>query len=67
MLLAQALDADWIQKIQVVVPSIASQLMITGAELPGNPPQWVGAAVLVGYAVLAGGLGTLITQRRDIS
>jgi ABC-2 type transport system permease protein len=58
---------DWFGKLQVLVPPLASQLMISGTELPGNPPRWVGAVVLIGYAVVAGGLGTLIMKRRDIS
>jgi len=41
--------------------------MISGTEIPGNPPRWVGAGVLIGYAVLTGIVGTLLTQRRDIS
>jgi hypothetical protein len=41
--------------------------MISGTELPGNPPRWVGAVVLISYAVITGVLGTLITKRRDIS
>jgi ABC-2 type transport system permease protein len=59
--------AQWISKLQVIVPTTASQLMIAGTELPGNPPRWVGAAVLIGYAVVAGVIGTLIMRRRDIS
>ena len=59
--------ADWFSKLQVVVPTTASQLMISGTELPGNPPRWVGAAVLIGYAVIMGTVGTLIMKRRDIS
>jgi ABC-type transport system involved in multi-copper enzyme maturation permease subunit len=66
-LLQRWLEADWISKLQVIVPSIASQLMITGTELPGSPPQWVGAAVLIGYAVVTGTIGTLIVRARDIS
>ena len=38
--------------------------MISGAELPGNPPRWVGAAVLIGYAVVTGVIGTSITRTR---
>lgn len=57
----------WVSKWQVIVPSIASQLMVSGTQLPGNPPQWVGAAVLIGYAVVAGTIGTLLLRRRDIS
>lgn len=66
-LLQNWLDAEWIGKLQVIVPSIASQLMITGDALPGDPPQWVGAVVLVSYAVVTGVIGTLIVRKRDIS
>jgi ABC-2 type transport system permease protein len=59
--------AQWISKLQVIVPTVASQLMIAGTDLPGNPPRWVGAAVLIGYATVAGVVGTAIMRRRDIS
>lgn len=59
--------AAWFSKLQVIVPTAASQLMIAGTDLPGNPPRWVGAVVLIGYAVVAGGIGTAIMRRRDIS
>ncbi|MBO4206596.1 ABC transporter permease subunit [Micromonospora echinofusca] len=65
--LQQWLGWDWIDNLQVVVPSIASTLMISGTELPGSPPQWVGAAVLIAYAVVTGTVGTIIMRRRDIS
>jgi ABC-2 type transport system permease protein len=58
---------EWFGKLQVLVPPLASQLMVSGTELPGNPPRWVGAAVLIGYAMLAGGLGTWLMKRRDIA
>jgi ABC-2 type transport system permease protein len=58
---------DWFSKLQVLVPPLASQLMISGTDLPGSPPRWVGAVVLIGYAVLAGGLGLWLTKRRDIT
>jgi len=37
--------------------------------MPGvfAPTWWAAALVLVGYAVVAGVLGTLITRKRDIS
>ncbi|WP_319459523.1 ABC transporter permease subunit [Micromonospora sp. RTP1Z1] len=66
-LLQQWLEWDWISKLAVIVPSTASTLMISGTELPGNPPQWVGAAVLIGYAVVTGAIGTMIMRRRDIA
>ncbi|WP_229403039.1 ABC transporter permease [Micromonospora okii] len=58
---------DWINNLQLVVPSLASSLMVSGTEIPGSPPQWAGAAVLIGYAVVAGVIGTLTIRRRDIS
>ena len=59
--------AEWIGKLQVLVPTTASELMLSGTDLPGNPPRWVGAVVLIGYAIVAGVVGTMITKRRDIS
>lgn len=58
---------DWFDKVQVLVPTNASQLIISGTELPGSPARWVGAVVLIGYAVVTGVVGTLIMKRRDIS
>jgi ABC-type transport system involved in multi-copper enzyme maturation permease subunit len=59
--------AEWINNLQVLVPTSASQLMISGTDLPGTPPRWVGAVVLIGYAAVTGVLGTWLTKRRDIS
>ncbi|GIM92529.1 ABC transporter permease [Paractinoplanes toevensis] len=59
--------AQWFENLQVLIPTSASQLMISGTDLPGNPPRWVGAVVLIGYAVVAGFFGTWLTKRRDIS
>ncbi|WP_326555333.1 ABC transporter permease [Micromonospora sp. NBC_01813] len=58
---------DWINDLQLVVPSLASQLMVTGVDLPGSPPRWAGALILIGYALVTGIIGTVITRRRDIS
>ncbi|MBE1487188.1 ABC transporter permease subunit [Plantactinospora soyae] len=58
---------DWINDLQVLVPSLASQLMVSAVELPSQPPQWLGAVVLIGYAVLTAGIGTLMIRKRDIS
>lgn len=54
-------------KLQVLIPTTASQLMISGTDLPGNPPRLVGALVLIGYALITGIIGTQITRTRDIS
>lgn len=58
---------DWINEVQYAVPSVASGLMVSGTSLPNQPPYWVGALVLVAWAVVTGAIGTMITRRRDIS
>jgi ABC-2 type transport system permease protein len=58
---------DWIDNAQYAFPSVASGLMVSGVSLPDQPPYWVGALILVGWAVVTGVIGTLITRRRDIS
>ncbi|MDG4767610.1 ABC transporter permease subunit [Solwaraspora sp. WMMD406] len=58
---------DWVSDLQWLVPSIASQLMVAGTDLPDSPPRWTGALILIGYALLTGFVGTVITRRRDIS
>ncbi|WBB98107.1 MULTISPECIES: ABC transporter permease subunit [unclassified Solwaraspora] len=58
---------DWVSDLQWLVPSIASQLMVAGTDLPDSPPRWTGALILIGYALLTGIVGTVITRRRDIS
>ena len=59
--------AHWFDRLQLLIPTVASDLLITGADVPGNPPRWLGAVVLIGYAAVTGVIGTLITKRRDIS
>lgn len=66
-LLQQWLDQDWIENLQYAFPSVASGLMVSGVSLPEQPPYWVGALILVGWALVTGVIGTLITRRRDIS
>jgi ABC-2 type transport system permease protein len=66
-LLDNQLGWHWVNKAQVIVPSIASALMISGTELPDYPPQWVGAVVLILYGAVTAGIGTLIIRARDIS
>jgi ABC-2 type transport system permease protein len=59
---------DWVLTTQVILPAVASQVMTTvGRAFEHAPPQWVGAVVLIGYGILFGVVGTLITRRRDIS
>jgi ABC-type transport system involved in multi-copper enzyme maturation permease subunit len=59
---------DWVLTAQVIVPAVASSIMISPTkQFPESPPQWVGALVLIGYGVIAGVIGTLILRRRDVS
>jgi len=58
---------DWYYNLQLVVPPLASGLMVSGTDLPSSPPRWSGAVALIAYAVVAGAIGTMITRRRDIS
>jgi ABC-type transport system involved in multi-copper enzyme maturation permease subunit len=58
---------EWVEDAQYAFPSVASGLMVQGTSLPGQPPYWVGAVVLIGWGVLTAIIGTLIIRRRDIS
>jgi ABC-2 type transport system permease protein len=66
-LFAAWLDQDWIRDMQYGMPSIASGLMVSGKNLPGQPAFWVGGVVLICWALVTGTIGTLITRTRDIS
>ncbi len=67
-LLYNWLNKTWILTAEVIFPSVASEVMITpGRAYEHAPPQWVGAAVLAGWALLTGAIGILLTRRRDIS
>lgn len=59
---------DWLLDASVLWPSIASAIMITPEPpWPDAPVWWVGALVLIGWAVALGVIGTLLTRRRDVS
>jgi ABC-2 type transport system permease protein len=66
-LFANWIGQDWFQDLQFGLPSIASGLMVSGTNVPGQPVFWVGAVVLLGWTVVTGTIGTLITRTRDIS
>jgi ABC-type transport system involved in multi-copper enzyme maturation permease subunit len=68
----------WVLQAMVALPAQASSVMISPervqipfAAVNGAaiyfPPWWVGALILVGYGILATGVGTLLIRRRDIS
>lgn len=65
---AYLIKEDWVLAAQVILPSIASTIMITPGKLFDQaPPQWAGAAVLIAYGVLASSIGIALLRRRDIS
>ncbi len=67
-LIYNAYPHAWVRSAEVIAPAIASTVMITPGQLYEHAaPQWVGGAVLIGYAVVTGLVGILITRRRDIS
>ena len=67
-ILVNLIHKDWVRTAEVIAPAVASFVMITpGEAYPHAPPQWVGAAVLIGYAIVTGFVGILIMRRRDIS
>jgi ABC-type transport system involved in multi-copper enzyme maturation permease subunit len=59
---------DWILGATVIAPAVASLVMTTPGRLyPHAAPQWLGLIVMIGYAVLLGGLGIVLARRRDIT
>jgi ABC-2 type transport system permease protein len=63
---------DWVLSAAVALPGVASYVMVIPerVQLSFNtslPPWWVGGLVLLGYGLIAGVVGTLITRKRDIS
>ncbi|MEV4758299.1 ABC transporter permease [Micromonospora sp. NPDC049559] len=67
LLLSRLLDNEVVMKWQVIWPAVASQVMISSSPTEFTPAWWVGALVLVGYAVLSGAIGIMLTRRRDIA
>jgi ABC-2 type transport system permease protein len=69
--------ADWAIQAQVILPSVASEVM-TSADAPGSissdlsdtllsqPPWWVGALILTGWGAVSAIVGNAATQSRDI-
>jgi hypothetical protein len=59
---------SWILGLPVIAPAVASQVMVTaGRAFPHAPPQWVGAVILTGYALVLAVAGTAATRRRDVT
>jgi len=62
---------DWVLQAAVYIPPLASEHVVGSLQSQMGdthlPARWVGVVVLVGWAVLLGTIGTLITRRRDIA
>jgi ABC-2 type transport system permease protein len=68
LLYTYVIPKDWILTAQVIVPSVASAVMISPTKtFDQSPDQWVGAAILIAYGIIAGIVGTVILRRRDIA
>jgi len=63
---------DWVMEAAVYIPSLASAHIVgsLSGQLGGDthlPPRWIGAVIMIAYAVVLGTIGTLITRKRDIA
>ncbi|HTJ37108.1 MAG TPA: ABC transporter permease [Dactylosporangium sp.] len=68
LLYTYVIKKDWVLSAQVIVPSVASTIMISPTKtFDQSPPQWVGAAILLGYGALTALAGTALLRRRDIA
>lgn len=62
------INKDWVLTLQVIVPEVASAVMISPTKtFDQSPAEWVGAAVLIAYGIVAGLVGTSILRRRDVA
>lgn len=62
------IHGDWVLTSAVAMPSIASQIMVSPDKLyPQSAAWWVAALVMIGWSLLAGGIGVWLTRQRDIA
>lgn len=65
---AYVIKKAWVFTAMVAWPAVASNVMISPEKaFPYAPDWWVGLLVLIGYGLVFGTIGTLITRKRDIS
>jgi ABC-2 type transport system permease protein len=56
---------EWVLTAMVIVPSTAAEIAVSPTNTYlHSPRQWVGAAVLLGYGLVLGTIGTLIIRKR---
>lgn len=62
------LDKAWVLTAQVLVPTVASDVMVSPTKLfTESPAQWVGAAVLLAWSLAAAAIGTRRLRTTDIA
>jgi ABC-2 type transport system permease protein len=62
------INQDWVLTLQVIVPEVASAVMISPTRtFDQSPAEWVGAVVLIAYGIVAGLVGTWVLRRRDVA
>ncbi|GIF98247.1 ABC transporter permease subunit [Catellatospora citrea] len=62
------IHGDWVLTSAVVMPSIASQVMVSPEKLyPQAAQWWVGVLVMVGWSLVAATIGIVLNRRRDIA
>jgi len=67
-LLYSAFHHSWVLASAVFFPMVAAQVMVNPGRLyPHAAPQWVGLLVMIGWAVVMGGVGIALTRKRDIA
>ncbi|MEV4413784.1 ABC transporter permease [Catellatospora sp. NPDC049609] len=65
---AYLIHGDWVLTSAVIMPPIASQVMVSPEKLyPQAAPWWVGVLVLTGWSLVAGAIGIVLNRRRDIA
>jgi ABC-type transport system involved in multi-copper enzyme maturation permease subunit len=59
----------WVQSAIVIAPAVASLVMTTPGRLDidNPPPQWAGVLVMLGYTMVFGAIGIMLTRRRDVT
>jgi ABC-2 type transport system permease protein len=59
----------WVLTAVVIAPAVASLVMTTPGRLDidNPPPQWAGVLVMLGYTVVFGAIGIVLTRRRDVT
>ena len=62
------IDKAWVLTAQVLVPTVASNVMVSPTKLfTDSPAQWVGGAVLLAWSLAAATIGVRRLRRSDIA